>query len=501
MTTARYLIALDQGTTSTRAVLFDEAGNELAEASRPLAQSYPANGWVEHDPEAIFLSSTQVIRQVLEARADIADQVVALGITNQRETIVVWDRVTGRPIYPAIVWQDRRTEPFCVQLRDQGLEPEISEITGLLVDPYFSGTKLKWILDEVPGARDRANRGELLAGTIDCWLIWNLTGGEVHATDVTNASRTLLFDLNRLEWSDRMLDLLDVPSGLLPSIRDCADDYGTAVASHLGRDLPIRGVAGDQQAALMGQGATAQGSMKATYGTGCFLLLNTGTERPRSSNRLLATVASRHAGKVHYALEGSIFVAGAALQWLNEGLRLPGGGAGAEALASTAKDDSGVVFVPALTGLGAPWWDADARGAIFGLTRDSDMADIARAAFDACALQTRDLLSAMRADIPSAFGPDAELRIDGGMSRSQWFAQQLSDLVGATVLRSLYQETTALGAALFAGVGAGIWQSLDQAAISRPQTQSFQPLRTAAWRDRHYAKWLEAVGRLTQSRA
>jgi glycerol kinase len=390
---------------------------------------------------------------------DIAE-VAAIGITNQRETVVIWDKATGRPIHPAIVWQDRRTADACERLRDAGYGERVTEITGLLLDPYFSGTKIAWILDHVTGARARAEAGELLCGTMDTWVIWRLTGGAVHATDATNASRTLVFDIEAQDWSEPMLDLLKVPASLLPKVLDCADDYGVTTANLLGREVPIRGVAGDQQAALMGQGCILPGQMKATYGTGCFMLINTGESRPVSRSRLLTTVAARIDGKTTYALEGSIFVAGAAIQWLGEGLGITGGPRAAEALARAAKPDHGVVVVPAFTGLGAPWWDAGARGAIFGLTRDAGLAEIAAATYDSCALQSRDLIEAMRADAPHAFGDEAQLRIDGGMSKSAWFSQRLADLTGMPVHRASYLETTALGAALFAGLGAGVYPTL-----------------------------------------
>ena len=488
------LLALDQGTTSTRAILFDRSGQPLATASRPLRQSYPADGWVEHDAGEIWDSCVEVLRESLERSGrDLAD-VAAIGITNQRETVVVWDKATGRPIHPAIVWQDRRTAETCQALK--GAEEEVVRVTGLLLDPYFSATKIAWILDQVDGARARAERGELLCGTIDAWLVWRLTGGEVHATDATNASRTLLFDLEAQAWSPRMLALFDVPAAMLPQVLDTAGDYGQTTPDILGRPVPIRAVAGDQQAALMGQGCIAPGQMKATYGTGCFLLLHTGETRPVSRTRLLATVAARVDGRVTYALEGSIFVAGAAIQWLNEGLGVEGGPEAVERLAQTAREGHGVVLAPAFTGLGAPWWDADARGALFGLTRDSGRAEIAHAAFDASALQTRDLLEAMRADAPQAFGAGAELRIDGGMARSAWFARRLADLTGQRVCRVIYQETTALGAALFAGFGAGVYASLEEAAAARPQGEYLSPDIAPHDREAAYARWLDAVARI-----
>jgi|SRR5215217_481137 len=489
------ILALDQGTTSTRAIAFDASGKALADATRPLRQSYPRDGWVEHDAEEIWNACAAVLREAAE-KCGRPEDVVAIGITNQRETVVIWDKATGRPIRPAIVWQDRRTADACEELVRGGAEPRVTAITGLLLDPYFSGTKIAWLLDEVPGARSRAERGELLAGTMDCWAIWKLTGGRVHATDATNASRTLLFDIEKQAWSDEMLDLLNVPAALLPTVLDCTGDFGETDSAILGRAVPIRGVAGDQQAALMGQGCIHPGEMKATYGTGCFMLLNTGEKRPTSRSRLLTTVAARVGGKTTYALEGSIFVAGAAIQWLAEGLGLAGGPTGAEALARTAKPDHGVMVVPAFTGLGAPWWDPDARGAIFGLTRDSGRAEIAAATFDSCALQTRDLIEAMRADAPHAFHKGAELRIDGGMAKSAWFSQRLADLTGLPVARASYHETTALGAALFAGVGAGVYADVEEAARSRPDAALLQSVANGHERESAYARWLDAVPRV-----
>jgi glycerol kinase len=490
------ILALDQGTTSTRAIAFDPGGGALADASRPLRQSYPRDGWVEHDAEEIWTACVEVLRETVEKVGRPASDIAAIGVTNQRETVVIWDRGTGRPIHPAIVWQDRRTASICERLIKAGAEERVTEVTGLLLDPYFSATKIAWLLDNVAGARQRAEAGELLCGTIDSWAIWKLTGGKVHATDATNASRTLLFDIGAQGWSSEMLELFNVPAALLPKVLDCADDYGETDPDILGRAVPIRGVAGDQQAAMMGQGCVRPGEMKATYGTGCFMLLNTGEKKAISRSRLLTTVAARVNGKVSYALEGSIFVAGAAIQWLTEELGLRGGPPAAEALARTAKADSGVVVVPAFTGLGAPWWDAGARGGIFGLTRDSGLAEIAAATFDSCALQTRDLIEAMRADAPHAFGAGAELRIDGGMSRSVWFSQRLADLTGLPVCRAGYQETTALGAALFAGLGAGLFASIEEAASARPDTEQLTPTSDSHMRETAYARWLDAVPRV-----
>lgn len=490
------ILALDQGTTSTRAIVFDRHGRPQHTAGRNLRQYYPDDGWVEHDPDEIFTASVEVLREAVEATERGLEAIAAIGVTNQRETVVVWEKATGKPIHPAIVWQDRRTAAMCERLRKAGHEARVTEVTGLLLDPYFSGTKIAWLLDNVPGARARAAAGELLAGTIDTWVIWKLTGGKVHATDVTNASRTLLLDLRTQTWSEEMLSIFDVPAGLLPQVRDCAGDFGETDASILGRSVPIRGVAGDQQAALMGQGCVRPGEMKATYGTGCFLLVNTGEAAPVSRSRLLTTIAARVAGKTTYALEGAIFIAGAAVQWVNEGLGVSGGPSAVEQLAQTARTDHGVVLVPAFTGLGAPWWDAEARGALFGLTRDTGLAEIAHATFDAAALQSRDLIEAMRADAPQAFGAAAELRIDGGMARSAWFAQRLADITAVNVQRATFQETTALGAALFAGVGAGIYADMAEAAQARPDAEPVTPTMSVHSREAVYARWLDAVARV-----
>ena len=487
------LLALDQGTTSTRAILFDRAGRALQTASRPLRQSYPADGWVEHDALEIHQACLEVLQEVVERSGRPAEDIAALGIANQRETVVVWDKATGLPIHPAIVWQDRRTADLCARLSEA--EDEVASITGLLLDPYFSATKIAWLLDNVAGARARAERGELLCGTMDAWVAWKLTGGKVHATDATNASRTLLFDLQTQSWSPRMLALFGVPAQLLPEVKDTADDFGEIMPEVLGRSLPIRALVGDQQAALMGQGCIHAGEMKATYGTGCFMLLHTGDARRVSKTRLLATVAARVDGRASFALEGSIFIAGAAIQWLGGGLGVQGGPAAIERLAQSARPGHGVVMIPAFTGLGAPWWDAGARGAVFGLTRDVGLAEIAEAAYDACAFQTRDLIEAMRADAPHAFGAQSELRIDGGMAASPWFAQRLADLCGQRVQRVTFQEATALGAALFAGLGAGIFNSLEEAAAMRPEAEAFAPAMAAHAREAAYARWLDAVTR------
>ncbi|MBB4658060.1 glycerol kinase GlpK [Parvularcula dongshanensis] len=482
------ILALDQGTTSSRALLIGADGRVLDSAQEEFPQRYPRDGWVEHDPEAIWDSQVRTARAVLE-RAE--ETPAALGITNQRETVVVWDRKTGAPIAPAIVWQDRRTALECRRLREAGHDALIAERTGLLIDPYFSATKLAWLLDHTEGARARAEAGELAAGTIDSFLLWRLTGGAVHATDATNACRTSLFGLDAQDWDDELLDLFRVPRALLPDVRDCASDFGTTTREALGVGLPVGGIAGDQQAALIGQACLAPGMIKSTYGTGCFVVLNTGGSPVRSGHRLLTTVAYRLGGKPTFAVEGSIFVAGAAVQWLRDGLGVLDHAAETEALAAQAKADSRVVMVPAFTGLGAPHWDAEARGAIFGLTRDTGPAELARAALDAVAHQTDDLVAAMRAD----GGVIESLRIDGGMVANDWFCQDLSDVTGLPTERPVMTETTAMGAAMLAGVQAGLFASLDEAASLWRAEKRFEPKIAAHARKARRARWQDAVRR------
>jgi glycerol kinase len=490
------LLALDQGTTSTRAMVFTDTGEVLAQAARPLRQAYPADGWVEHDPEEIVQAAVAVMREAAQRCGRPLSQFAALGITNQRETTVVWSRGDGRAIHPAIVWQDRRTAEVCAELKTRGLEPEVSAATGLLLDPYFSATKIAWILDHVAGAREAARAGTLLAGTIDTWLAWRLTGGRVHATDATNASRTLLLDLRSTDWSPAMADRFHAPLNLMPPVRDTADDFGELTSDILGASLPIRALVGDQQAALMGQGCIASGQMKATYGTGCFMLLHTGEHPHLSQSRLLTTIASRLDGRTAYALEGSLFVAGAAIQWINEGLGVQGGPQGVEALALQARPDHGVVLAPAFAGLGAPWWDPDARGAILGLTRDSGLPEICAAAYDGCALQTRDLIEAMRQDAPEASAAKAPFKIDGGMASSALFRRRLADLTGLAVQPSPTVEATALGAALFAGLGAGVYASAADAVSAIGTSVCVEPTLSPDAREAVYARWLTAIGRI-----
>src|SRR5579885_1918414 len=486
-----FLLSIDQGTTSTRAILFDAAAKPVAGHSAELRQIYPANGWVEHDPEEIWQATLACCRAA--AKGADAKNIAAIGITNQRETTVVWDRVTGRAIANAIVWQDRRTADRCRELKDRGLEKTVSAHTGLVIDPYFSGTKIGWLLDHVAGSRARAEKGELAFGTIDSWLIWRLTGGRVHATDVTNASRTLLLNLKSLQWDDEMLKLFGVPRGLLPDVRDCAGDFGETDAGVLGAPVRILGVAGDQQAATFGQACFDVGDVKSTYGTGCFALVNTGRTIPVSKNGLLSTCAYRAKGTTAYAIEGSIFIAGAVVQWLRHALGCIRQSHEVEALARTAKDADGLYFVPAFTGLGAPHWDPNARGAIVGLTRDMGAAEIARAALDAVCYQTRDLLDAMARDMK---GRPAALKVDGGMVKNDWFCQRLADLTGLLVERPTVTETTALGAAYLAGLSAGVFKDFSDIAKSWALDRRFGPEMAAATRDALYAGWQRAVGRV-----
>ena len=489
-----FLIALDQGTTSTRAILFDASLNVLAVEQREFPQHFPRSGWVEHDPEDLFATSTAVIRSVLGKSETRAADVAALGITNQRETTVVWERATGRPIHDAIVWQDRRTAPICAALRERGVESEVSAATGLLLDPYFSGTKVAWLLDNVPGARLSAERGELAFGTVDTYLLWRLTRGKVHATDATNASRTLLYDIHRGAFSPELCEILGVPLSLLPEVRDSSGDFGATDAALFGDPIRIAGIAGDQQAATVGQACFTPGMVKSTYGTGAFALLNTGDEPVRSHNRLLTTVAYQLAGKRTYALEGAIFVAGAAVQWLRDGLGVIRQAGESAALAAAADPGQSVYLVPAFVGLGAPHWDADARGALFGLTRATGPKEIARAVLESVGYQTRDLLQAMHRDWPRG-AADTVLRVDGGMVASDWMLQFLADILGAPVDRPKVRETTALGAAYLAGLAAGLCPPPDEFAKSWQRDRRFAPTLDIAARETKYAGWRDAIKR------
>jgi glycerol kinase len=497
MTGARVL-ALDQGTTSTRAILFDASGRPLATARRPLPQSYPGPGRVEHDPERIRTDAVEVCREALSRAGVDATRVAAIGITNQRETTLLWDRETGRAVHPAIVWQDRRTAARCEELRERGAEPLVRRKTGLLLDPYFSATKLAWLLDHVEGAREAAGRGELAFGTVDSWLIWQLTGGRVHATDATNASRTLLFDIHAQEWDEELLELFRIPAAVLPEVRDSSGLFGTTETDLLGPAIPIAGVAGDQQAAAFGQAAWRPGQAKCTYGTGAFLLLDTGTEAVTSRSRLLATVGRRLGGEVAYALEGSIFSAGSAVGWLREGLGLIEEAAASEELASRARPDSEVVLVPAFTGLGAPHWDPAARGALLGVGRDTGPPEIARAALEAVGFQTRDLLDAMQSDTASR---PSVLRVDGGLSRNDLAMQLVADLVEIPVERPEVTETTALGAAFLAGLATGVYGSLEEIEDRWRCDRRWEPSMPAAERERRLERWRDAVRRVLTPRA
>lgn len=488
-----YLLAIDQGTTSTRAILFDTTCTPLATAQVELPQSFPRPGWVEHDPEDIWAATVDVCRQVMAQKDVGAGDVAAIGITNQRETTLLWDRKTGRPIHKAIVWQDRRTAEACRKLTADGLEDTVRRKTGLVIDPYFSGTKIAWLLDNVEGAREAARRGDLAFGTVDSFLLWRLTGGRVHATDATNASRTMVFDIHAQDWDDELLAALDIPRGVLPEVRDCADDFGVTDESLFGGAIAVSGIAGDQQAALVGQACFAPGMIKSTYGTGCFAVLNTGTKAVESKNRLLTTVAYRMAGETTYAIEGSIFIAGAAMQWLRDGLKVIASAPESEALAREVADTGGVYFVPAFTGLGAPYWDPDARGAILGLTRDTGVAQIVRAALEAVCYQTRDLMQAMTDD--GAAAPTA-LRVDGGMVANDWLVQYLADTLGVPVERPTVIETTAVGAAFLAGLKAGVFGSFDDIAAQWQRDRRCEPALDAKTRDERYAGWGEAVRRV-----
>ncbi|WP_165667386.1 glycerol kinase GlpK [Metapseudomonas otitidis] len=490
---AQYLLAIDQGTTSSRAIVFSAQGLPVARAQTEFKQYFPKDGWVEHDGEEIWLTTLKVCREAIRQSGLQASQIAAIGITNQRETTLVWDAETGTPIHPAIVWQDRRTADYCSSLKADGHDEEVSRRTGLLIDPYFSATKLRWILDNVPGARERAERGELRFGTVDCFLLWRLTGGKVHRTDATNASRTLLFNIHEQRWDDHLAQLFDIPPSLLPEVLDCSAEFGITEAGLLGSAIPVLGMAGDQQAALIGQACFQPGMVKSTYGTGCFMIQNTGDTPVTSRNRLLTTVGYRLDGKVTYAVEGSIFVAGAAVQWLRDGIKLISHARDTEALAEQTGDACGVYLVPAFTGLGAPYWDPKARGAIFGLTRDTGIKEIVTAGLQSVCYQTRDLLEAMRQD--GAAAPSA-LRVDGGMVENNWVMQFLADILGVAVERPEVTETTALGAAYLAGLKAGLYRDLDEIARHWHRQQRFAPRMADAHRARLYEGWLDAVQRV-----
>jgi glycerol kinase len=484
----KYILALDQGTTSSRAIVFDQQQRIIATSQKEFIQYFPKPGWVEHDPMEIWESQWSVTQQVIkEANIEI-EEFAGIGITNQRETTVVWDKSTGIPIYNAIVWQDKRTASICEELKEKGLSGHVQHTTGLVIDAYFSGTKVKWILDNVAGARQKADNGELLFGTIDTWLIWKLTNAEVHATDYSNASRTMLYDINELQWDNRMLEELDIPISMLPEVRDSSGDFGMAIID--GVNIPIRGVAGDQQAALFGQKCFKSGMAKNTYGTGCFMLMNTGDEKVASENGLLTTIAWGVNGKVSYALEGSVFIAGAAIQWLRDGLQLFDNAEDSELLAQEAGDDEEVYVVPAFAGLGAPYWDMYARGAIFGLTRDTGKAHLAKATLDALAYQSKDVLMAMEQDAKIEL---KILKVDGGATANNLLMQFQADMLDAEVHRPQILESTAMGAALLAGLSAGLWQMSD---LEEGTDQTiFKPQMSSEKRERLYKGWKKAVKR------
>lgn len=494
-----FILALDQGTTSSRAILFREDMTVAAIAQQEFAQHYPASGWVEHEPEDLWATTLATAREALSKAGIHASEVAGIGITNQRETTVIWDRATGQPVHRAIVWQDRRTADLCARLKKEGAEERVTDRTGLLLDPYFSGTKIAWILDQVPGARARTARGELAFGTVDSWLLWKLTGGKVHATDATNASRTLLFDIHTGDWSDELLALFNVPRAILPEVKDCAADFGVTDPALFGGAIAIRGIAGDQQAATVGQACFAPGMMKSTYGTGCFALINIGDKPIRSRNRLLTTIAYQLAGKRTYALEGSIFVAGAAVQWLRDGLGIIKHASETGPLAEAADPKQNVYLVPAFVGLGAPFWDAEARAALYGMTRNTGPKELARAALESVCFQTLDLLDAMRADWPQSGAAQTVLRVDGGMTASDWTMQRLADILDAPVDRPTIGETTALGAAYLAGLAAGLLPEPERFADRWRLARRFTPNLDSAMRATKIAGWRDAVRRTLTS--
>jgi len=496
--TKTHILALDQGTSSSRSIVFDARGRISAMAQREFRQIFPQPGWVEHDPKEIWTSQLATAREALAKAGLKAEDIASIGITNQRETTLVWNRATGEPVHNAIVWQDRRAEPTCAVLRERGLEPVFREKTGLILDAYFSGTKLKWILDHVPGARASATRGELAFGTVDTWLMWQLTHGAVHATDVSNASRTLLFNVRRNEWDDELLGLLDIPRELLPAVHPSSHVYGHAHADVLGASLPIGGAAGDQQSALFGQACFKAGLAKNTYGTGCFMLMHTGAQFQTSTNGLITTSAAQPTATPEFALEGSVFIGGAVVQWLRDGLRAIQGSGEVQQLAESVPDSGGVMFVPAFTGLGAPYWKPDARGAIVGLTRGSTVAHIARAALESIAFQSAALLGAMSRDAVAAGGaPVAELRVDGGACVNDLLMQFQADLLGIPVVRPQVIETTALGAAYLAGLSCGLYKSLDELGAQWAVERTFHPTMSRERAGELMRGWEHAVAQAT----
>lgn len=490
-----YILAIDQGTTSSRAIIFGADTAIIAVAQQEFPQHFPASGWVEHEPEDLWDTTLAVCREAMAKAGVAASDLAGIGITNQRETTLVWDRRTGKAIHRAIVWQDRRTAERCAAMKAAGHEPLVAQKTGLLLDPYFSGTKIAWILDHVPGARARAEKGELAFGTVDSFLLWRLTGGTVHATDATNASRTLLYDIHQGAWDDTLLTVIGVPRAMLPEVRDSSAEFGLTLPDLFGGAIAVRGIAGDQQAATVGQACFEPGMLKSTYGTGCFALLNTGDQALASRKRLLTTIAYQLKGRRTYALEGSIFIAGAAVQWLRDGLHLVQNAAETGAMAAQSDPAQQVYLVPAFVGLGAPYWDADARGAMFGLTRNTGPREFARAALEAVCFQTHDLLAAMRADWPGAEGAQTVLRVDGGMVASDWTMQRLADILGAPVDRPEVKETTALGAAYLAGLQAGIYPDPSEFATTWRLEKRFSPTLGTAYRVNLLVGWADAVSR------
>ncbi|WP_434291101.1 glycerol kinase GlpK [Celeribacter sp. SCSIO 80788] len=486
-----YILAIDQGTTSTRAILFDQSLSVTASAQEEFEQHFPQSGWVEHDAFDLWSTTAATCRAAIEKSSADVSHIAAIGITNQRETTLVWDKATGQPVYNAIVWQDRRTSELCKTLKAEGFEEVVTEKTGLLLDPYFSATKLKWILDNVEGARDRAEAGALLFGTVDSWLVWKLTGGKVHATDATNAARTMLYDIRKGRWSTTICKRFDIPMAMLPEVRDCDADFGETRPDLFGRPIPILGIAGDQQAATIGQACFKPGMVKSTYGTGCFALLNTGETPVMSQNRLLTTIAYRIGGKTTYALEGSIFIAGAVVQWLRDGLKIIREASETQPLAESADKTQDLILVPAFTGLGAPYWNAECRGAMFGMTRNSGPAEFARAALESVGYQTRDLLEAMHADWQG--DATTALRVDGGMSASDFAMQFLSDIISAPVDRPKVLETTAMGAAWLAGQRAGVYPDMEGFAATWALERTFEPTMDEATRQAKCDGWARAV--------
>lgn len=493
-----FVLAIDQGTTSSRAMVFDSALNVVAVCQHEFPQYFPRSGWVEHDPEVLFLTTVEVCRTAMEEAGLSAADITSIGITNQRETTLIWDRKTSQPVCNAIVWQDRRTAGFCAGLKADGHEPLISQRTGLLLDPYFSGSKINWILDNVDGVRARAEAGELAFGTVDSWLIWRLTDGRVHATDATNASRTMLYDIRRGCWDEELLQLMDIPPSLLPEVKDCAADFGETESEFFGGPIAIHSAIGDQQAASVGQACFKPGMMKSTYGTGCFAMLATGETLVVSQNRLLSTIALQLGGKTTYALEGSIFIAGAVVQWLRDGLGIIDNANHSQLLAELADEHQQVIMVPAFTGLGAPYWNAEARGAIYGITRATGRPELARAALESVGFQTRDLLEAMQRDWKmngEGRGQQTVLRVDGGMTASDWTMQFLANITGAPVDRPKVLETTALGAAYLAGFHSGLYPEPQTFAKNWSLEQRFEPQMSEQIREQKYAAWQDAVRR------